>query len=160
MYTYKRTITSGDMIEVEFYQSIRKIGKNYGGRKSNNSLSSAKMRKANKLRAVKHMQRLINANFGSGDFFCRFSAPYGTYETEEEFRKEVGKWLDRINYRRKKQGKGRLKYIAFIECGKSGKIGTYTLSSAKRTGNCCLNNGPLKTVRTLLRYIRTRISKS
>lgn len=121
MYTYRRTIKSGDMIEVEYYQSIRKIGKNYGGRKSNNSLSSAKMRKANKLRAVKHMQRLINANFGSGDFFCRFSAPYGTYETEEEFRKEVGKWLYRINYRLKKQGKDRLKYIAFIECGKSGK---------------------------------------
>lgn len=121
MYSYKRTIKSGDMIEVEYYQSIRKIGKNYGGRKSNNSLSSAKMRKANKLRAVKHMQRLINANFGSGDFFCRFSAPYGTYESEKEFRKEVGKWLYRINYRLKKQGKGRLKYIAFIECGKSGK---------------------------------------
>lgn len=27
MYTYKRTIKSGDMIEVEYYQSIRKIGK-------------------------------------------------------------------------------------------------------------------------------------
>lgn len=32
MYTYKRTIKSGDMIEVEYYQSIRKIGKNYGGK--------------------------------------------------------------------------------------------------------------------------------
>lgn len=105
MYTYKRTIKSGDMIEVEYYQSIRKIGKNYGGRKSNNSLSSAKMRKANKLRAVKHMQRLINANFGSGDFFCRFSAPYGTYESEKKFRAEVGKWLDRINYRLKSRAR-------------------------------------------------------
>lgn len=108
MYTYKRKIKSGDMIEVEYYQSIRKIGKNYGGRKSNNSLSPAKMRKANKLRAVKHIQRLINANFSSGDFFCRFSAPYGTYESEKEFRAEVGRWLGRINYRLKSRARADL----------------------------------------------------
>lgn len=121
MYTYKRTIKSGEMIEVEYYQSIRKIGKNYGGRKSNSSLTPSKMRKANKLRAVKHIQRLINSNFSSGDYFCRFSAPYGTYCSEKDFRAAVKQWLDRINYRLKKQNKSRLKYIAFIECGKSGK---------------------------------------
>lgn len=90
MYTYKRTIKSGDMIEVEYYQSIRKIGKNYGGRKSNNSLSPAKMRKANKLRAVKHIQRLINANFQAVIFSAVFQRRTEHMKAKKNF---VPRWV-------------------------------------------------------------------
>lgn len=33
MFTYKRTIKSGPLTEIEYYRSFRKIGKNYGGEK-------------------------------------------------------------------------------------------------------------------------------
>ena len=120
MYIYKRTIKSGQMIEIEYYKSFRKVGKNYGGRACNKSKSPQKQKIANKLRAVKTAQRIINCNWGVGDWWCRFSAPYGTFDTEQEFRRCVSNWFVRIKRRCKKQGID-FKYYGFIECGKSGK---------------------------------------
>ena len=121
MKTYKRRIISGDIIEYEYYKSIKPIGKNYGGRLSKKSRTPEKLKKANQMRAIKNIQRLILCNYTPGeDWWCRFSAPFGTFTTEEDFRREVGNWLRRIKTRLKKDDI-KLKYIAFIECGILGK---------------------------------------
>lgn len=44
MFTYKRTIKSGPLTEIEYYRSFRKIGENYGGRKINQSLTPEKQK--------------------------------------------------------------------------------------------------------------------
>lgn len=120
MYMYRRTVISGDMVEKEYYRSIKKVGKNYGGRSKNRSLSPQKQKTLNNIRAEKNMQRLIMTNYREGDWFARFSAPFGTFITEEEFRRAVENWFSRIRYRCAKKNI-KFKYIAFIECGKLGK---------------------------------------
>lgn len=119
MFVYKRTITSGPLTEVEVYKSFRKIGKNYGGRKINQSLTPEKQKKANKLRAIKAMQRLILCNFDVGDYFVRLSIPREEL-TESEFEKIVNKWKRKMRDAFRKIGK-KFKYISFTECGKLGK---------------------------------------
>ena len=120
MYTYKRVIQTPNSIEVEIYQSIRKVGKSYGGRGINRGLSSAKQKEANNRRAVMKYERLIDCNFCEEDYFCRFSAPFGTFTNEDVFMKHVRNWFERIKRRCKKAGL-EFKYIGFRECGKLGK---------------------------------------
>lgn len=120
MYTYKRVIRCRNTVEVEIYNSIREVGKRYGGRGINKSISPEKQRLANEIRTTRKWERLIDCNFTEDDFFCRFSAPYGTFESEEAFRKHVQNFFKRIKRRCDAAGIA-FKYIGFIECGKSGK---------------------------------------
>ena len=108
------------MVEVEIYNSIREVGKQYSGRGVNKMLSPAKQRVANEIRTIQKWERVIDCNFDERDFFCRFSAPYGTFCEEESFRREIGNFFKRIKRRCDKLGIP-FKYIGFIECGKSGK---------------------------------------
>lgn len=120
MYTYKRVTECPNSIEVEYYQSIREVGKYYGGRQPRRGSSSARQRAANKARCARKWENIIDCNFGEKDFFCRFSAPYGTFTAEQDFRREARNFFERIKRRLRKLGR-ELKYIGFIECGKSGK---------------------------------------
>ena len=120
MYTYKRVIRCRHMMEVEVYNSIKKVGKNYGGRKTTRKLSAKKQRIANQLRAVRHWEQLIDCNFDEQDYFCRFSAPFGTFCDEQQFMRHIGNWFKRIKRQTDKLGIT-FKYIGFRECGKLGK---------------------------------------
>lgn len=120
MYTYRREIRTPHSIEVEIYKSIRKVGKYYGGRNANSGKSGAKQKEANRIRAAAKYERLIDCNFCENDYFCRFSAPYGTFTDEESFMREVNNWFKRIKRRCEARGLV-FKYIGFRECGKSGK---------------------------------------
>lgn len=120
MYTYKRVIKTPHSIEVEYYRSLKKIGKYYGGRGVNRGLSSEKQKKANQQRNKMKFDRLIDCNFCENDYFCRFSAPFGTFCDEEDFIRHVNNWFRRIKRRCAKQGLT-FKYIGFRECGKLGK---------------------------------------
>lgn len=120
MYTYKRIIRSRTMIEIEYYQSIRKVGKYYGGRSVNRGLSREKQRKANQIRTTRKWEQIIDCNFSDGDFFVRFSAPFGTFFDEQGFLRYVNNWLRRVKRRSDKEGLT-LRYIGFRECGKLGK---------------------------------------
>lgn len=120
MFIYKRIIESGDMIEYEFYKSVRQIGKNYGGRRiSNHSLTPEKQKLANKLRSIKNIQRKINCNFKPRDYFLRLNCPY-TEMNEEKFEKVVSKFFRKIRDKLRKQNR-KFKYIGFCECGKLKK---------------------------------------
>lgn len=120
MITYKRIIRCRHMVEVEIYKSIREVGKNYGGRGVNKKLSPQKQRIANEIRTTRKWEQIIDCNFCEEDFFCRFSAPYGTFCEEKDFRREVNNFFKRVKRRCVRQNIA-LKYIGFIECGKSGK---------------------------------------
>lgn len=120
MYTYKRVIKCPHSIEVEYYQSIREVGKNFGGRGVNKKLSPQKQRQANEIRTTRKWERVIDCNFDENDYFCRFSAPYGTFDDEEKFMKHVRNFFERIKRQCKKRGIV-FRYIGFRECGKSGK---------------------------------------
>lgn len=120
MFTYKRVIRCRNMVEVEIYNSIKQVGKNYGGRGVNKKLSPKKQRAANELRTIRKWEQVIDMNFDEGDYFCRFSAPYGTFCDEKSFVKHVQNFFSRIKRRADKLGLV-FKYIGFRECGKRGK---------------------------------------
>lgn len=120
MITYKRVITCPHSVEVEIYNSYREVGKSYGGRGVNRSLSSEKQRKANELRAVRDWERVIDCNFSEEDYFCRFSAPFGTFTDERSFMQHVQNFFKRVSRECRKREIA-FKYIGFRECGKLGK---------------------------------------
>lgn len=120
MYTYKRVIRCRNMVEVEIYKSIREVGKSYGGRGVNKSLSPKKQRIANQIRTARKWEQVIDMNFDENDYFCRFSAPFGTFESEEKFMRCVRNFFKRIKRQADKLGV-EFKYIGFRECGKLGK---------------------------------------
>lgn len=120
MITYRREIRTPNSIEYEYYNSVRKVGKNYGGRGVNKNLSSAKQKAANEQRAVMEWARVVDCNFTEQDYFCRFSAPFGTFCDEKLFMRHVGNFFRRIKRRCDKEGLV-FRYIGFRECGKLGK---------------------------------------
>ncbi len=116
---YRKTIKSGNMIEVEYYFSQRTRNKPSLGRSVRQSLTPEKQKKANAIRAEKETRRLIVNNFTPGkDLYLTLN----TFEdmTEEEFERAVNNFLRRLKYYRKKHNLGELKYIGAIECGKRG----------------------------------------
>lgn len=120
MYTYKRIIKCPNSIEIEIYQTIRNPGKNYGGRGINRNLTKQKQKTANEIRTTKKWERIIDCNFDKTSWFCRFSAPFGTFDDEKKFLKEIKNFFDRIKRRCKKKNI-EFRYIGFRECGKLGK---------------------------------------
>lgn len=116
---YRRTIKSGNMVEVEYYFSYRKRNKPSLGRSVRQSLTPEKQKKANDIRAEKETRRLIANNFTPGkDLYLTLN----TFDdmTEEEFERVVNNFLRRMKYYRKKHNMEELKYIGAIECGKRG----------------------------------------
>lgn len=116
---YRRTIKSGNMVEVEYYYSIRKRNKPSFGRSVRQSLTPAKQKKANDVRAEKKLRRLIANNFTPGkDMYLTMS--FFENKTEEEADREINNLLRRLKYYRKKHGLSELKYVGALECGKIG----------------------------------------
>nr|DAV37849.1 MAG TPA: replication protein A [Caudoviricetes sp.] len=119
MFTYKAEIKSGPLLEVKYYKSFRKRNKKNLARQINQSRTNEKQVRANRIRGEQHTQRLILCNFSEGDWFARFSAPFGKF-TEDEFERVVSNFFKRVKRRTdKKQIK--FKYIGYCECGKLGK---------------------------------------
>lgn len=119
MYCYKRTITSGEMVEIEYYKSVRKRNKHNVGRSANVNLTPEKQKVANEIRAIKNARRVIANNFIPGDMWLRFS--FRDDMCEEEADRLVNNYLRRLKYYLQKYGLGELKYYGVLECGKRGK---------------------------------------
>lgn len=120
MHWYKRIIKCKNYTEVEVYSCFREVGKNYGGRGVNRSLTSEKQKAANAIRNTKKWSRIIDCNFDEQDYWCRFSAPYGTFCDEKSFLRCINSFFQRIKRRTSKLGVA-FKYIGFRECGVNGK---------------------------------------
>lgn len=109
-----RTITSGPVIEVEYYQSIRKRDKKNVARGTRKTLSSEKQQKANEYNGIKRTQRMLLENFKPGDWWVKFG--FKNPVTEEEADRFINNFLRRYKYHLEKQGK-EFKYVGMMECG-------------------------------------------
>lgn len=104
-----KTTKAGDYLECEIYPVIAMDNLNRGQRRQK---SREAMEKANRERARRKLERLMNANFGPGDLLlhltmakpCEFS----------EFQRLVRNYIGRLKYRAKAR-KAQLKYIYVIE---------------------------------------------
>ena len=125
---YRKKIKAGDVYEVEEFYCPRTIGKKYErGRRVN--LTSEEQAKRNLALARKGLTRTINANFGGKDYFVLLTFDWKA--TVEEAKKEFGKFRDRLNYYRDKNGFSKLKYIAVVESqGKNGRVHIHMIMNA------------------------------
>lgn len=114
MFTYRRKIQSGNMLEVEIYQSIRPRNNKNVARGTRVQLSSEKQAQANIYNGIKRTQRLIANNFEPGDWWVKFG--FAEPVTEEEAERLVNNFLARYKRYLAKKGKD-LKYIGMLECG-------------------------------------------
>lgn len=112
---YERTITSGKVLEIVRYGSIRKPGI-HTLRDAHFQKSTLKQKQLNEIRAKERLTRLVNANFAPGDSYITL-----TYRSEKEpspaaARADLQRYLRRLRDLRKKLGLPALKYIAVTEC--------------------------------------------
>lgn len=112
---YERTITSGKVLEIVRYGSIRKPGI-HTLRDAHFQKSTLKQKQLNEIRAKERLTRLVNANFSPGDSYITL-----TYRSEKEpspaaARADLQRYLRRLRDLRKKLGLPALKYIAVTEC--------------------------------------------
>lgn len=114
-----KAICSGNIIEfVEYEQPIfygsdvpGATGKQKGGKKTKDNINRSKMA----------LRRLINSNSGKGDLFVTLTYKDNMVDIKQgkdDFKKFIKRW----NYRRKKEGKDKLKYVYVVEFQKRGAV--------------------------------------
>lgn len=109
-----KTTKAGDSLEADIYPV-------FGSRKDaprtkRGNKSRPAQKNLNSKRAKRHLNNLVNANFGKGDLWCTF-----TYDDDhipddpDEADRIFGNFIRRINRRRKAAGKENIKYICVTE---------------------------------------------
>ena len=133
-----KTIRSGDTLEIEAFPLIRISAE--AKRERERRKSSQAQQRLNLNNARKRVCRLIETNFGAGDYAVHFTFDYGAYHaghenkdeyisrmmkngmplTEHEARKEIKNYLRRLKREMARSGtEGKeLKYLYVIESGK------------------------------------------
>ena len=108
-----RTIRSGDMLEVEVYPVIpRRVIKEALNRKGE---TREAQRRQNQKNAEKRMIRLVETNFGKGDWYFTGTLEGERLPTLDEVQKIIQSFIRRVNYRRKQEGLSGARYIYVIE---------------------------------------------
>lgn len=109
---YRRTIVSGDVIEIEEFTCFASEAKTYSRGMNRNATDEEKAER-NFRDSIKKLSRLINCNFREGDLFVTLT--HAERVTEAGAEKELTNFLRRLKRYRKKQGLSELKYIARTE---------------------------------------------
>lgn len=112
---FRRTILSGDVIEIEEFTCYTSEAKTYSRGMNRNATDEEKAER-NYRDSLKKLARLINCNFGTGDLFITLT--HAERVTEKEADKELTNFLRRLKRWRKKNDLPDLKYIARTECEK------------------------------------------
>lgn len=112
---YRRTIISGDVVEIEEYTCYSYQAKTYTRGMNVNETDEEKAQR-NYRDSLKKLARLINCNFRSGDLFVTLT--HAERVTEKEAEKELTNFLRRLKRYRKKNGLPELKYVARTESEK------------------------------------------
>lgn len=107
-----KTIKAGNQFEVEIYPEFTKkeadVAKLVKTNKAQKNLNSKNARK--------RLERLINNNFTDGDLWITMTySPENLPQNIEEAQKNMQNFIGRINYRRKKEGLEKAKYIYVTE---------------------------------------------
>ncbi len=96
-------------------------------RKEKTNVSSPKQKNLNDKRAKRYFIQLANANFGDGDLVAHLTyAPEHLPMTEADAKECVGKFLRRLDYKRKKRGLPPLKYLCVTQFGRK-RNGTHRI---------------------------------
>ena len=109
---YRKYIYSGPVLEMHEYHAIRPPG--VKNRSPNVNVSSDWQKDINLKNTKKQVDRLINTNFTSKDYFLTHTYAQGTSADQAE--KELTNYLRRLNYRCKKLELPKIKYICITEC--------------------------------------------
>ena len=100
-------------------------------RKRKHQSTSPKQRRLNSKRALRYLEALILSNFGKGDLLVGLSyAPAYNPKDEKEAKKELGLFIRRLNYRRKKMNLPTVRWVAVTETGKNGRIHHHVIMDA------------------------------
>ena len=111
-YSYvKKTITSGSLIEVEIYPVWNKKNDLRNEKKNRSSKEQEKINKKNK---IKNFIRLVNTNFIENDLFITLTYKDKHLPNEEEARRDITNYLNKVKRYRKKAGLSDIKYIYAI----------------------------------------------
>ena len=109
----KRIYQGKNFLDVEIYNMFDIKER---GRKKELKKSSMKQVKQNDKNARKYFRQLVNTNFGKGDFCVHATYDEKTIpETVDAAEKYVLNYLRRLDYRRKKNGLKKIKYIIVTE---------------------------------------------
>lgn len=107
-----KMIKAGNQVEFEIYPEFtRKEAEEFKVKKVNKA-----QKDLNDKNARKRMIRLINNNFGKGDYWVTLTyTDKNIPQSIDEALKNMQNYIKRINYRRKKKGLGNAKYIYITE---------------------------------------------
>ena len=125
----KKTFCGIEHLEVDIYQitdnHLRKKK-----RRKREKVSAPAQKNLNDKNARKYLRQLAKANFGENDLHvsCTYKQEY-LPETIEEAEKEVGKFIRRIQYYRKKKGMDTMKYIIVTEGGNGKRFHHHIIMS-------------------------------
>lgn len=108
---YRKTIYSGDVVEIEEYFSLRKRGESVP-RSTNQNFTPKQLEEMNYQKSIKNLSRLINTNFKTGDYFITLTHRRAC--SEDEALHERTLFLRRLRNFTKKSG-FILKYIGVTE---------------------------------------------
>ena len=114
-----KEIRSGDQLEVEIYpefarrQEIPDEGRREKQRQAQKNLNDKNSRKA--------CERLILENFGNRDIWATFTYTEEP-ETLEEAVRNMQNFIKRLNYRRRKLGLPKARYVYVTECSSKGRF--------------------------------------
>lgn len=117
---YCQKITSGNVTEIKYYFSNRRVGNKALPRAGNINTTPEEKQLTNIKNARQKLTRLLNCNFTKQDSFVRLSYRRNTSDEEESI-KDARNFIRRLKYYIKKHNLPPLKYIYVTEKGK-GKI--------------------------------------
>lgn len=112
---YRKSIWSGDVLEIQEYFSPRQRNKTYQ-RSLKENLSSEEQKKHNFKMARAKLTRLINTNFTQGDLFITLT--HKEKVSEEDAKRELRNFCNRLRRFSKKKTTDPLKYIYVTEDSK------------------------------------------
>lgn len=114
----KEVCMAGKTLEIEKYYSVRYHPKGERRAQKENPSSEA-VRRNNLRRAVKHLRRLMNANFQDGDYLVRLDFHKEKPEDSIQMQELMQKAMRKLKTEYRKTGK-ELKYIYVKEVGPKG----------------------------------------
>lgn len=133
---YRTTTTeAGKQIEVDIYPSFS--SRNDMPRTKRKRESRPSQKNLNEKRSRRYLNNLAAANFGKGDLWGTFTYRAGEEpKSVEDAERIFANFIKRVNRRRKKQGKGNLKYIYVTEWSDDPKKGIRVHHHMIFSGDC------------------------
>ena len=108
-----RSIKSGDLLEVEAYPILPQSLIREALKKC--PVSKEAQRRLNQRNAEKRLMRLMETNFGAGDWYFTATLEGANLPTLDGMRKKIQRFISRMNYHRKARGMDNARYIYVIE---------------------------------------------